>query len=350
MSIFSLRGSPAAPAAVGESRKRWRRVGFAGAAVLLAVVAVIGIVPDLRVRVTAAALLRIPRLLPSTVEQEIGFTHSSDGTRIAYATLGSGPPLVQVLPEGMSHLELGPFSPTYAGRTLERLGSRHLLVRYDGRGFGLSQRGVQHSHEARVADLEAVVRAARLDRFDLWGFSGGTVVAISYTARHPERVRRLVLYGGSAAPTTAFDRETIAAGLTLMRKFWGRDDPAIRKAASDLFVPDASEIEIRIVTELQKLMGAGDDFANAAESLLGVDVSDEAARIRSPTLLIHRRGDLYMPFEHGLALAALIPDSRFVALGGRNHVFLPSDRADSDKMLRAIEDFLEEAEESLATP
>jgi hypothetical protein len=160
MSIFSLRGSPAAPAAVGESRKRWRRVGFAGAAVLLAVVAVIGIVPDLRVRVTAAALLRIPRLLPSTVEQEIGFTHSSDGTRIAYATLGSGPPLVQVLPEGMSHLELGPFSPTYAGRTLERLGSRHLLVRYDGRGFGLSQRGVQHSHEARVADLEAVVRAA----------------------------------------------------------------------------------------------------------------------------------------------------------------------------------------------
>ena len=149
----------------------------------------------------------------------------------------------------------------------------------------------------------------------------------------------------SNASTRSVPSEITAAGLEIMRKFWGSDDPRLREISATLYVPDASEIELRVLSEMQPIMGNGEDFAGAAESLLDVDVSAEATRIQAPTLLIHRRDDRYIPFEHGLALAALISDVRFLELGGSNHVFLPSDHADSEKMLDAIEVFLSAEDE-----
>ncbi len=339
--VFAVREAGAA-VAPSKAARRGRPV-LVGVGALLAAVAVIGAVPRLRVPVVAAGLLALPRLLPVAVEQEVAFTHSADGTRIAWATLGSGPPLVLVLPEGVSHLELGPFSPTYNGPVLARLGASHRVVRYDPRGFGLSQRGVEQSHEARVADLEAVVGVAGLDRFDLWGYSGGALAAISFAARHPDRVTRLILYGASANPESAFDRETAEAYVQMLRTSWGQDDRGLKNLAATVFLPDASEIELEIVKRTQQLIGNGEDFAATAESLAGVDVSAEAARVRCPTLIVHRRGDLYVPYEHGLALAAAIPDARLVTLAGSNHVFLPRDREELEKMIGAIEAFLVES-------
>jgi class 3 adenylate cyclase/pimeloyl-ACP methyl ester carboxylesterase len=358
ISVFALSGTapdgvaspPASAGAVGRNGYRWlRRVAFGSAGLLLGVVVLLVAAPELRVRVVATGMLAIQRLLPVAVDQEIGSTLSADGVRIAYATLGSGPALVLSLPEGVSHLERGAFSPTNSGSALARLGERHLVVRYDPRGFGLSERGVEHSHEGSVNDLEAVVEAERLDRFDLWGYSFGGGTAISYAARHPERVRRLVLYGANAHPAAVFSREWHEAMAKLLRESWGRDDGHLRDFASHLFVPDASEVELRLMSASQEFLGTGEDFANAWESRLEVDVSAEAARIRCPTLIVHRRGDLMVPFEHGLELRALIPGSRLVALGGSNHIFLPSDRADRKKMFEAIEEFLEAPDESLGS-
>src|SRR5436190_8770274 len=162
---------------------------------------------------------------PAVPEQQIRFCRSSDGVQIAFSSIGHGPPLVKT-GNWMTHLEKDLESPIW--RPLWRDLSRdHTLVRYDPRGMGLADWDPDEiSFDAFVRDLEAVVDAAGLDRFDLLGISQGCAVSIAYAARHPGRVHRLVLYGGFALGVdkrtrSAADREQNAAMLTLMRHGWG---------------------------------------------------------------------------------------------------------------------------------
>ena len=129
------------------------------------------------------------------VEQEIRFCTSSDGVGIAYASVGSGPPLVKAA-NWLNHLEFDWQSPVWR-HVFAELSRDHQLVRYDERGNGLSDWEVDDiSFDAFVRDLEAVVDAAGLDQFALLGISQGCPVSIAYAVLHPERVSQLVLYGG----------------------------------------------------------------------------------------------------------------------------------------------------------
>ena len=129
------------------------------------------------------------------MQHQIRFCKTEDGVTLAYAIGGAGLPLVKT-PNWLNHLELDTVSPVWRG-WMERMARQHLLVRYDGRGCGLSDRTVPAlSFETHLMDLHAVVEAARLDRFVLYGASQGAAIAIEYAARHPERVSHLVLYGG----------------------------------------------------------------------------------------------------------------------------------------------------------
>src|SRR3712207_6008363 len=129
--------------------------------------------------------------------QDIRFARSADGTGIAYAVHGSGPPLL-IDACWLSHLQFDWQSPVWR-HYLRELGRIATVIRYDERGHGLSDRGVtDHSLEARVADLEAVADDARLDRFALLAMAQGGPVAIEYAARHPERLSRLIFYGSYA--------------------------------------------------------------------------------------------------------------------------------------------------------
>ena len=137
------------------------------------------------------------RLACRTVEQEIRFCAASDGVRLAWAKHGKGPPIVKAA-NWLTHLEYDWESPVWR-HWLEGLGERHTLIRYDERGCGLSDRETKElSLERWVADLETVVDAAGLDRFVLLGISQGAATAIGYAVRHPDRVDRVVLYGGYA--------------------------------------------------------------------------------------------------------------------------------------------------------
>ncbi len=147
------------------------------------------------VEIATALLIYVPRILPVRIHQKIGYCTTSDGVRIAYGTVGKGPPVVIVV-GWMTHLTRGEGSPTYDSDFLESVGAaHHLVIEYDGRGCGLSERGLRdYSLEPRVRDLEAVVDALKLRRFALYGVSSGGPATIAYAARHPERVTRIVLY------------------------------------------------------------------------------------------------------------------------------------------------------------
>src|SRR3972149_10670560 len=141
------------------------------------------------------------------MEQQIRFCKTSDGVRIAYATVGEGQPLVKAA-NWLSHLEFDWRSPVWR-HWLEELARDHLLVRYDERGCGLSDWTVEDfSFNAWVRGLESVVGALGLDRFALLGISQGGPVAITYAVRHPERVSHLILYGSFARfPRRSTDEE-----------------------------------------------------------------------------------------------------------------------------------------------
>ena len=126
-------------------------------------------------------------LSPAPPAQEIRFCTAGDGTRLAYATSGAGPPLVKAA-NWLSHLDYDWESPVWR-HWLAELSRRFRLVRYDERGCGLSDWDIgRFSFDDWVDDLEAVVDAAGLDRFPLLGISQGGPVAIAYAVRHPERV------------------------------------------------------------------------------------------------------------------------------------------------------------------
>lgn len=293
--------------------------------------------------IVASLVIALPRLLPNPVQQEIGFCTTSDGVRIAYATSGHGPPVVQVL-GWVTHLERGIFSPAYSGRYLSEIGEKHLLVRYDGRGFGLSDRGVSDfSLEARLRDLEAVVDALGLERFALHAISAGGPTAIAYAARHPERVSRIAFYGSFSriTPTTEAKRQWEAM-TTLVRTGWGSDNPAYRQMFTSLFMPEGSEVDMRVFNEMQRVSADPSDAAGFISAMLDIDVRDLAQQLRVPVLVLHRRGDAIVPFEAGREIAALIPGARLVTLEGNNHAVLRNETKVLEQMNEALMEFLGE--------
>jgi class 3 adenylate cyclase len=259
------------------------------------------------------------------MEQQIRFCKTSDGVRIAYAIAGEGPPVVFVL-GWFTHLE---FMWQTASSGFEPAAENHLLVRYDGRGMGLSDRDVQDfSLDAQLMDLEAVVDALRLRRCALLAWSQGGATAIAYTVRHPERVSRLILYGSYARLPlldTQEGREQIEFLHRFIRAGWGSDVPAHRQFFTGLFMPDAKGDAIQWFNELQRVSTSAENAAAAFSASCRFDVMSLLPQIKIPTLVIHRRGDSMVPFDLGRELAALIPRARFVPLEGRSHPMMADD-------------------------
>lgn len=290
------------------------------------------------------ARIYVPRLLPKEIQQKIAFCTTSDGVRIAYGTSGKGPPVV-IAVSFLTYLEDGMDSPTYNSAFLKPLVARHTVIQYDGRGFGMSDRGLKdYSVEARVRDLEAVVDAAKLDRFALYGISAGSDVVVAYTARHPDRVTRIVLYGGSPNPHTGpklspEEAKTVEAFVTLIENGWGAD--SIRELNASVVMPDATEVDRRFFSELGKASATPEDFKAFLLASQAVDVTSLAAQIRTPTLVMQTRGDMMNPLLAGKALAALIPGARFVVIEGRDHIPIPGD-GENEQIIRIVVPFLDE--------
>jgi class 3 adenylate cyclase len=279
------------------------------------------------------------------MEQQIRFCTTSDGVRIAYATVGQGPPLVRVL-GWFTHLEFEGENPRWR-RLYEGMASRFTYIRYDGRGMGLSDRDVtDFSIDAFVRDLEAVVDALGIEKVALYGISQGGPTAITYAERHPERVSHLIIYGSTARPPWSEDQHQTM--LSLVRQGWGSDLPAHRQFFTGLFMPDGDMEAIHAFNEMQRVSASADNVVAmlTAEPGQPRDRTDLLSRVTAPTLVIHRRGDAVVPFEMGREIAAGIPGARFLPLEGRNHAALADIDAPANLvMAKAIAEFLGASEE-----
>lgn len=269
--------------------------------------------------------------------EQIRFCKSRDGARIAYAVCGSGPPLVWAT-RWVHHLKLDWESPIWRP-WLSLLMRRHTLIRYDFRGCGLSDReNVEFGFDRYVEDLEAVIDAAAVNQFALFGMGNGGAIASVYAIRHPHRVTHLVLLGSSSRgrlrdPTQIEEAET---RLNAIKFGWQGENPAFTHFTP---VPDAPPEYISSYTNLRRMTTSTANAIEIVRSSYNTDVRDAISQLRCPTLVLHARGDAIHPFDEGRTVAALIPGARFIPLDSRNHILLDIEPA-WQQFADALDEFL----------
>jgi class 3 adenylate cyclase len=267
------------------------------------------------------------------MEPPIQYARTDDGVSIAYWAIGDGTPFVHMPWFRMSHVQLEWQIPEIK-RWYEALAGRMRLVRYDGRGIGLSQRSVSdYSLDALVCDVEAVVDRLELPQFALFGLVHTGPVAIAYAARHPERVSKLVLWCTYARSSDYSQSSEIQATRDVMDKNWemytntlahvrlgwSEGEPARRFAAvmQQSVSPEALHASITAFKDL--------------------DVTELLPRVHCPVLLLHRRQLSWLPVDTAKDLASRLPDARLTLIEGESGApYL----GDADGVLNSITEFL----------
>ena len=255
------------------------------------------------------------------------------GARVAYATVGSGPAVV--LPAWwVSHLTED-WGLERVRSFLGALAGGRTVVRYDRVGTGLSDRerpSQTLTPEFELATLCAVLEALQLECVSLLGVSCGGCTAVSFAARWPDRVDRLVLYGSYANGHSLASPEARKGMVDLVRSHWGLGS----RMLSDIFGPSWSSEERASFSAFQRASADAQVAAALLELIYETDVREDLPRVRAPVLVVHRERDRAMRLRGAREVAALLPRGDLVTLPGDAH--LPW-HGDGGEVLRAIAPF-----------
>ena len=266
------------------------------------------------------------------MKQSIEHLPDRRGKAIAYAVTGRGRPLVADT-GFVSHLELQWAYPPYR-RFFEALGRDHRVIRFDLPGIGLGDpTGEVIDLEDDVAVLEDLVDGLGLRSVDLFGASQAGAVMIAYAARHPERVGRLIVYGGYADGPGLSAPAVRDSLLQLTRAHWG----LASRTLADVFIAGGDEAAQQAFAAVLKAAATPDAGVRRLAECFRTDVRDLLGRVRAPTLVLHRTGDRNIRFEHGRAIAEGIAGARLVALDGASHVWYVGDM---ESVLAPVQRFL----------
>jgi serine/threonine protein kinase len=279
----------------------------------------------------------------SGTHQDIQFCTTSDGVHLAYSIIGQGPLLVRVLGH-FTHLEMEWEWPDLK-HFWESLAEHYTVIRYDGRGIGLSDKYEgEFTEETRQLDLQAVLAAAGADKAILLAISEGGWTSATYAVEHGEHISHLVLYGAycrGARVRPGYDPEEDEALVTLIRKGWGRDTPAFRQVfTSQFFLPDADPKLIAHFNEMQRASADPETAARYYQSIqIRGDGRELFRQLRIPALVIHSRDDMAVSADEGRLLASIIEGAHFVMLPSHTHYF-PTDSEVIAKIVGAIVRFV----------
>jgi class 3 adenylate cyclase/alpha-beta hydrolase superfamily lysophospholipase len=246
-------------------------------------------------------------------QPRVQFCTTSDGVKIAYTVVGSGPPLVLV-PGWVSHLELNWENPEIRARS-EVLAQDFTVVSYDKRGTGLSDRDVDdYALEPRLLDLEAVVDRMGFERYAVRGQSEGGPVAIAHAVAHTDRVSHLVLLGTYAHLGRSDASDAL---VNLIAAEWGLGSATM----TNIFMPSATKEQQGWFVRYQREAATREGAAAMLRANLETDVRDLLERVEAPTLVIHSEEDVAVPFHHARHLAKTIPNASLVKYKGDHAAF-----------------------------
>ena len=248
------------------------------------------------------------------MEPETRFCTSADGTRIAYAMMGQGPPLI-VTPTSWESTNFV-LEEAVGGKFFGSLAELYTVVRYDRRGVGLSQReATDFSLDAHVGDLEAVAAHLHLEHFSLLGSFHLGPTAIGYAARHSQRLAHLILYGTYASGRDLASDEVKSSLISMVRSHWG----LASRALADFMAPAADGEMLERIARDERESATGETVASFLELAYGTDVVELLPEVKVPTLVLHRRGDRAVPFRMARQLTSGLPNVRLVTLEGYFH-------------------------------
>jgi DNA-binding winged helix-turn-helix (wHTH) protein/pimeloyl-ACP methyl ester carboxylesterase len=275
-------------------------------------------------------------------QQSVTFCRTQDSANIAVASMGSGPTLVRT-PFLITHIEYDWQHP-FMAPLMRRLAQGRRVVRYDGRGTGMSGRNVPEiTPTTFLLDLEAVIASLNVECVALLGMSGGVAAAVAYAARHPQRVSRLVLYGGYAQGRnkrgSAKYADEAQAFYTMLRSGWGDAQSPFWRAFNSFYLPNGTPEEHEWLMQYHRTAASTEDSLKLRKAVDDIDVLELASKVTAPTIVFHCLRDTLVPFEQAQLLAASIPGARFVALDSENHVLASHDPAWA-KFVSEMEAFL----------
>ena len=238
------------------------------------------------------------------------YAQTSDDIAIAYQTVGSGP--VTIWMPSPSNIRAQWRVPALR-IAYERLSQDLTLVLYDGRGTGSSDRRAGDlGLDAHLRDLEAVIEAVGADRVNLLGYYHAVAAAVAYAAANPQRVDRMLLFGGAARMREAMSPAQTQALLSLVEQDWD----LFADAAATAWLGWGSGENAGRVAEAFRTAAtpavARDWFAEAAR----LDVSDLLEQVVAPTLVLHRQAASQIPVEVSRRLADGVRNGTLVELEG----------------------------------
>ena len=265
----------------------------------------------------------------------IRYARSADDVRLAFTVTGEGPALVFVPCVPFSNLQMEWRNPLER-QIFDQLARRLTLIHYDGRGTGHSQRDVTDlSLEAMVSDLEAVIDQADLPEVSLLGRYLSCPHAICYAARHPQRVKRMVLFGGSARGWDTLSARRTQALLSLIEQDWDLfADTAAHQwmgwSAGDAGRAEADKIRGAVTPQIARA---------TIRAASATDVTEQLPRVAAPTLVLHRRCLTLIPVDVSRSLARGLPRGRLVVLDGAQPTLF---RQDPGEVVSMLVDFFQD--------
>ena len=242
------------------------------------------------------------------MEPRIQYAQTNDGVNIAFATYGEGRPLIWSHNPVVSHVQREWQIPIFRA-AIAAYAARRMLVRFDTRGVGLSDRDVDDfSLEARVRDLEAVVEHLHLKEFSLLCVETGGLPAIAYAASHPERVSHLVLLNCAARGGARQRGERLAQ---LIHADWELFTESVGALAFG-FGFEGSHQYAEFIRECitQEVL------VRMEEANEQIDLSSLLSEIQAPTLVVRHSGFKWLPMDETRRLAAGIPNARLYEVEG----------------------------------
>ena len=263
--------------------------------------------------------------------QRIRYVRTTDGIQLAWAEAGIGPVMIKAA-NWLTHLEYEWESPVWR-HWIRFFSDNFRYIRYDERGCGMTDRNVGDlSLERWVEDVEEVVAAADVrEPFSMLGISQGGAICVAYAVKHPERVSKLVLYGGYArGPFRRGEPDRASfyqAMIDLVRLEWGSDNPTFRQVFTSRFIPEGTDEQIGWYNDICRKTLTPEIAARLLESRAMIDVTTLLGKVGVPTLVLHARGDVVVPITEGHILAAGIPGAQFVELDSNNHILLEHEPA-----------------------
>jgi class 3 adenylate cyclase len=272
------------------------------------------------------------------MEPRIQYAQTADGVSIAFLASGQGVPFVCVPNHPLTYLQMEWEFPQIR-RWYERLGERRMLVRYDGRGWGLSDRDiVDQSLEAQILDLQAVVDHLSLERFVLYGALQLGPVAIAYAARNPQRVSHLILWCTYARASDYYRSRQLRALRELLQKDW----ELYTETIAHIIAGFSKGVPSHQAAERYRESVPRDSFLASASAFRQFDVAAILPDVKSPTLVLHRRQFRLLDVSIARQLASGIPDARLALQDGD---ILNPWSGDTKAALTAIDSFLSEGED-----